>query len=139
MKSKIILVYKDVEDNIAEETVWAVPLGNSLYQIDNIPFYAPNLSYNDIIKVENDNGLLYFDSLEQPSGHSTIQVIFFDDGKSMEVLDSLVSLGCRWEGMKEQPYYAIDIPPNIDYESVRILLDKAFQSRYLDYKESCLA
>ncbi len=138
MKSKIILVYKDEEDNIAEETIWAVSLGNNLYQIDNIPFYAPSISYNDIITVENEDGILYFDSLEKSLGHSTVQVVFFDDSKSKSLLRELVSLGCRWEGMKNEPYYAIDIPPNIDYESIRILLNEAFESGYLDYKESCL-
>lgn len=139
MKSKITLVYKDLEDNIAEETVWAQPLQNGLYQIDNIPFYAPNLSNKDIISVEEDEGILYFDDLVEASGHSTIQVIFFDDSKSKNLLKKLEVMGCKWEGMKGQPYYTIDIPSNISYSSVRVLLNKESELGILDYKESCLA
>ncbi len=138
MKSKIILVYKDLEGNIAEEIVWAKALGNGLYQIDNIPFYAPNVSYNDIVTVENDEGLLYFDGLERSSGHSTIQVVFFDESKVKNVLEELVLLGCKWEGMEGKPYYAIDVSPDIHYADVRNILNQAFEAKFLDYKESCI-
>ena len=109
VKSKVTLVYRDVEDNIAEETIWAKPLENGLYQIDNIPFYAPNVSNKDIIAVEDDEGVLYFDDLIEASGHSTIQIIFFDDSKSNDLLKKLEEIGCKWEGMKEQPYYTVDV------------------------------
>lgn len=139
MRKKIVLVYKDIEDNIAEETVWAISLNNNNYKIDNIPFFAPNLAYEDIISIENDNGVLYFDDLIQPSGHSTIQVIFFDKEKSNDVIQNLEKFGCKWESMKEQPYYAIDIAPNIDYKTVKDYLNSEYDKGVLDYKESCLA
>ena len=139
VKSKVTLVYKDLEDNIAEETVWAKPLENGLYQIDNIPFYAPNLSNKDIIAVENDEGVLYFDDLIEASGHSTVQIIFFDDSKSKDLLKKLEEIGCKWEGMKEQPYYTVDIPLDVDYNTVKDILNKETEIGILDYKESCLA
>lgn len=139
MREKIILVYKDIEDNIAEETIWAMLLDNGYYKIDNIPFFAPNLAYEDIISVENDNGVLYFDDIIKPSGHSTVQVIFFDEEKSNNVVQNLEKLGCRWESMKEQPYYAIDIGSNIDYNIVKDYLDSEYDKGVLDYKEACLA
>lgn len=139
MKSKITLVYKDLEDNIAEETIWAQPLENGLYQIDNIPFYAPNVSNKDIIAVEDDEGVLYFDDLIEASGHSTLQIIFFDDSKSKDLLKKLEEMGCKWEGMKEQPYYAVDIPSNVNYQTVKNVLNKESEIGILDYKESCLA
>jgi len=139
VKSKITLVYKDLEDNIAEETIWAQPLENGLYQIDNIPFYAPNVSNKDIIAVEDDEGVLYFDDLIEASGHSTLQIIFFDDSKSKDLLKKLEEMGCKWEGMKEQPYYAVDIPSNVNYQTVKNVLNKESEIGILDYKESCLA
>ena len=139
MRSKVTLVYKDLEDNIAEETLWAVLLENGLYQIDNIPFYAPNISNKDIIAIEDDEGVLYFDDLIETSGHSTVQIVFFDDSKSSNLLNKLETMDCSWEGMKDRPYYTVDIPFNINYKPVKALLDKEAEIGVLDYKESCLA
>ena len=138
MKSKVVLVYKDVEGKIAEEKVWANPEGKN-YKIDNIPFYAPNLAFNDIVRVENDNGTLYFDDLVEPSGHSTIQIIFFKESEIKRVLYTLEQLGCHWEGMENQPYFAIDVPPNIEYKQIRFFLNSEFENKILDFKESCLS
>jgi len=139
MKSKITLVYRDVEDNIAEETIWAQPLEKGLYQIDNIPFYAPNISNKDIIAVEDDEGVLYFDDLIEASGHSTVQIIFFDDSKSKDLLKKLEEVGCKWEGMKDEPYYTIDIPSNVNYDTVNDILKNGSEKEQFDYKESCLS
>jgi Domain of unknown function (DUF4265) len=119
MKAKVVLVYKNIEDEITEETIWAEKLENGYYKIDNIPFYAPNLAYNDVIAVEDDEGVLYFDDLIESSGHSTIQIIFFKENEAKEILSKLEYIGCRWEGMKNQPYYSVDIPPNINYINVK--------------------
>jgi hypothetical protein len=137
MRSKVTLVYKDLEGKIAEETIWADPY-NGHYKVDNIPFYAPNLAYNDIISVEEDDGVLYFDSLIKASGHSTVQVIFFEINKEKEVLNKLEEMGCAWEGMKGGTYYAIDIPPEKDYRIIKEILDIERQNSVLDYKEACL-
>lgn len=139
MRTKVILVYKDVEGRIAEESVWAEKIENGYYRIDNIPFYAPNLAFNDIIAIEEDEGVFYFDDLIKSSGHSTVQIILFKENESNEVLSKLENLGCKWEGMKNQSYYSIDIPPNINYSSVKLFLDEQFEKGILDYKESCLA
>lgn len=138
MKNKVVLVYKDNEGEIAEETVWVQQVGEN-YKIDNIPFYAPNLALNDLISVENDEGTLYFDELIEASGHSTVQVIFFKAGEAERVLKSIEQLSCQWEGMIGQPYFAVDIPPNINYKKVRQLLDVEFDNKILDFKEASLS
>ncbi|MFN9319088.1 MAG: DUF4265 domain-containing protein [Chitinophagales bacterium] len=123
MRKKVTIVYKDIEDNIAEELVWCIKMDDN-YKVDNIPFYAPNLSLNDII---------------QESGHSTIQIIFLEPEESENVLKKLEEFGCSWEGMENIPYYAIDIPPQIDYIKVKDFLNLELSNNILDFKESCLA
>jgi len=139
MKVKVVVVYKDIEDKISEELIWTEKIENGYYRIDNIPFYAPNLAYNDIITIEDDEGVFYFDDLIESSGHSTVQIIFFKEIEIQQVLFKLENLGCKWEGMKNQPYYSVDIPPNINYLSIRQYLEKQFEKKILDYKESCLS
>lgn len=139
MKSKITLVYRDIEGNIAEELLWSIKLKNGFYKIDNIPFFAPNIALGDIISVEEDEGVLYFDELIEYSGHSTIQVIFLKNNSVKDIIKSLESLGCKWEGMKDKEYYAIDVPPNVEFKKVKIILDNEFNKGNLDYKEACLS
>lgn len=134
---KVVLVYRDLEGRISEESIWVQPVGIN-YKIDNIPFYAPNLALNDVISVENDEGILYFDELIEASGHATIQLIFFQGKESGKVLEHLEKMGCTWEGMKDQPYFAINVPPTIDYKGVKDFLDDKLKSKVLDYKEACL-
>ncbi len=139
MKNKIVVVYKDLEGNIAEETLWANLLESGNYEVDNIPFYAPNLAYQDIVSVEKDEDVLYFDDLVEPSGHSTLQIIFFDKDRSIDILKRLEELGCSWEGMDNEVYFAVDVPPDISYNNVQNLLNEKGESGTLDYKEACLS
>jgi hypothetical protein len=139
MKEKVVLTYKDLEGHLSEEIIWVVKIDDNSYKVDNIPFYAPNLAMGDIISVENDQGVLYFDDLIETSGHSTIQIIFFDSKQSEKVINKLEQLGCQWEDMKGQPYFAVDVPSDIDYNRIKIFLDIQFKNQVLDYKEACLS
>ncbi|MDB5002083.1 MAG: hypothetical protein JWQ34_308 [Mucilaginibacter sp.] len=141
MRRKVVLVYRDISGEIAEETVWTEPIGNGQYQVDNIPFFAPNLAYKDIISIEEDENELYFKSLIEVSGHSTVQIIFFkhDKNKEHKILQELERIGCHWEGMKGGRYYAIDVPPEVDYSNVRSILKREEQRSILDFREACLA
>lgn len=138
-KNKVILTYYDAEENIAEETLWIEALDNNEYQIKNIPFFAPNIAYNDIIKVENDEGILYFDEIIKTSEHSTIQVVFFKTEIIEDVIKEIESLGCSWEGMDNQKLLAIDIPSNVNFNKIKEYLNDQFEKNVLDYKESCLS
>lgn len=137
MKQKISLVYKNSEGEISEELIWAELLNSGYYRVDNIPFYAPNIAYNDIISVEKDNNKFYFEDLIETSGNSTVQIVFFDKSKEPEIIQNLEMLGCSWEGMEGGGYYAIDVPANVDYSKVRNFFIQS--SEILDYKEACLS
>ena len=136
---KLTLTYYDLEDNIAEETVWIKSLNDKEYQIKNIPFYAPNIAYNDIVKVEDDEGVLYFDEVIKASEHSTIQIVFFKEGFSEIITKDIELLGCSWEGMHNQKIIAIDVPPDINYNKIKEYLNVQFSRSILDYKEACLS
>jgi hypothetical protein len=139
MKVKVVVVYEDLEDKISEESIWTEKLENGYYRIDNIPFYVPNLAYNDMIAIEEDEGIFYFADLVERSGHSTIQIIFFKENEIENILSNLEKLGCAWEGMKNQAYFSVDIPPNINYLVIKEFLDEQAAKDMLDYKESCLS
>jgi hypothetical protein len=139
MKYKIILTYKDFEGNFAEETVWATKQEDKMYEIDNIPFFATNLALGDIISVENDDDNLYFDEIISTSGHSTVQIILFNKSFSEEIILKLESMGCKWESMNNEQYYAIDVPQQVEYKKLKDLLTCYRENEILDYREACLS
>ncbi|WP_312901537.1 DUF4265 domain-containing protein [Chryseobacterium taichungense] len=137
--NKVIVTYYDVEEKIAEESLWIDKLDNDEYQIKNIPFFAANISYDDIIKVETDEGILYFEEVVKTSEHSTIQVVIFRHEFIDTIIENIELLKCSWEGMNNQKFIAIDVPKDIHYSGIKNYLDKQFEENVLDYKESCLS
>jgi hypothetical protein len=132
------LVYIDLEENIQTESVWAEKVGDN-YKILNVPFFAPNIAYGDIVKVETDDGVLYFDELLEESGHSTIQMIIFDKANQSEIEKNLIKLGCDWESSHIKNYISVDIPPTISYTAVKKYLNNGRLENRFDYKEACLS
>lgn len=137
MKVKVILVFKN-NDRIEEEVICAEKMEDGHYKVDNIPFYAPNLALNDVFSVEEDEGILYFDQLIRMSGHSTIQLMFFEETEVNESMAILENFGCSWEGMKDQAMYSVDVPTELDYAKVKRFLNEQLEKGILDFKEACL-
>lgn len=139
MDKKVILTYYDVEENLAEETLWIEPLDDNKYQVKNVPFFAPNIAYNDIITVEDDEGNLYFEELVKASEHSTIQIVIFNEQETNEIVKNIEKFGCSWEGMENQTILAVDVPPSVNYNILKKYLDKNLTENIFDYKEACLS
>ncbi len=135
---KIKLVYHDLEGNLAVEGVWATKEGE-YYRMKNVPFFAPNLAYNDLICVEDDEGELFFDSLIEPSGHTTIQIVFFNLEFFKQVTEDLTKFNCDWEGSHLKGYISVDVPKFVNYSEVRKYLKRKSKENILDFKEACLA
>lgn len=139
MKNKVIITYYDINKKIAEERLWIEQKSESEYQLKNIPFFAPNLAFNDIISVEDDDGDFYFEDLIKASEHSTIQIVMFNNKQIDDVLKNLEELRCSWEGMDGQKIIAVDVPPSVNYAEVQEYLQKMQANNIFDYKEACLS
>lgn len=63
---------------VGVESVWAQPLGDDLYEIRNVPFYAYGLNYSDIVRARSEDPDLKPEVIEviKENGHSTIRVYF---------------------------------------------------------------
>lgn len=136
--TKIVINYYDKNNTLSEEIVWAENYKDNYY-IKNIPFFAPSIAYNDLISVEQEDDILYFDELIEVSNNSTVRIIFFTESEYTikQVLDEIEKNFCEWEGMTDRPYYAVNIPKDINYNTVKQYLDQ--QKLTLDYEESCLS
>jgi hypothetical protein len=121
------------------ESMWATPADEGLYRLDNIPFFARGVAYEDIISaVRRDDGTLGFVKVIQPSRHSTLRVIVYEDSEVPALRHELETLGCDTELSHIPNLFAVDVPPSVSLDAVRHLLDAGNVSERWEYEEACL-
>ena len=125
--SKVLFRVIDEDGSANVETLWATHLGANDYKLDNSPFYAYGVSWEDVVLApfDADEGFPTFERVVAKSGNRTVRVIFrtpFEEGnESDRVLRGLVALGCSYEGANRK-YFSVNIPPGVDLNSVRAYL-----------------
>ena len=125
--AKVLFRVPDDEGGATVETLWAVPLGGDRYTLDNSPFYAYGVSWQDTVfaPVDPKEGLPTFQSVVSKSGNRTVRVIFdppvAPGNHSDQVLQGLVALGCSYEGANPK-YLSVNIPPTVELQEVRSYL-----------------
>ena len=124
------------------ESMWALPLGDDLYEIRNAPFYAYGINWGDIVRAYSDDPKLKPEVREvvKRSGNKTLRV-FFNEELSEEaqeaVLSSLQNSDVSWERADER-YVAIDVHLEADYDAVCGKLAELENQGILEY-ETCEA
>lgn len=137
---KILLPYIDFEDVHQKESVWAEPQGEGRYKIYNIPFFAEDISFGDIVTVTTaPDGMLELDEVVEASGHTAIQMIFFKEEEVLPTGEKLVNMGCGWEGSHLKRYISVDVPPQIPYSPIHTFLVAGQENGIWDFREACLA
>ena len=127
---------------IGGESFWATPLGNDLFRIENIPFYAYGLNFHDVVKATSTSDLLIpeIQELVELSGHITFRV-FFEKNiarlKQEEVLNSMKELHVSYE-RANNIYFSLDVQPNGNYQTVFDRLDELENKNILGF-ETCKA
>jgi len=128
--SKVLFRIPEEDGSASVETLWATALGNDQYKLNNSPFYAYSVSWEDIVNApfNDDEGLPTFERVIAKSGNRTVRVIFeppVESGNSSdEVLQGLVALGCSYEGANST-YISVNVPPGVDLQAVRRYLIEA--------------
>ena len=124
-KKEMVKIEFRVQDGegVNVETPWAKRIGKSKFQLDNSPFYAYDVSWEDIIEaVPDEEGVLVFKKVIQKSGNRSVRVIFdppIDKSEeSKKILDGLVDMGCSYEGANPG-YICVNIPRGIELMEVR--------------------
>lgn len=93
---------------IGGESMWATPLGNDLYRIENVPFFAYGLNFLDIVlaKSESEDLIPEICSVVTPSGHRTYRIMFdkkLNRDKQVELLASLEQKGVSMIFLSKKP------------------------------------
>ena len=120
------------------ESVWAASLGDGRYRIENVPFYACGVSYDDIVVAKPKDGLLIVQEVAERGGHSTYRVIlnrYTTDDEFKAAWEKIESLGCTYERATER-LLAIDVPPEADIYAVYAALEEGEKVGVWDFEEA---
>jgi hypothetical protein len=124
------------------ESLWALPLGDDLYEIRNAPFHAYAINWGDIVRApaENEDQIPEVREVVRPSGNKTLRVFFnskLDQKEQDSILSSLQSLDLSWERCDNR-YVALDVHPGADHDAVCDKLWELQKEEMLGY-ETCEA
>jgi hypothetical protein len=127
---------------IGGESLWATPLGNDLYRIENVPFFAYGLNFLDVVLATADSEELKPEvrKVISASGHRTYRVMFpaeVNREKQIELLETLEQYEASFE-RADGNNVAIDIKPTGDHISIYDLLDSYEEKGLLSF-ETCEA
>ncbi len=125
MNAKVLFITGDGMD----ETLWAIPLGDDLYKLDNSPWLAYGVSWQDIIEATPDEngGLPRFRKVIQKSGNRTLRLILDPPANqspdAQKILDKITDMGCSYEGANPK-FVAVNIPPAVNLRKICDFLSK---------------
>lgn len=120
------------------ESLWAVPLGEGRYRLDNVPFYAKGVSSGDTVMAVSEGGQLVVKRLVEAGGHSTVRVIVYEEAMTSEIREKLQAIGCSTELSNIASFFSVDIPADVEYEAVVALLQDFSDAGKIDYEESAI-
>lgn len=109
------------------EGLWAEPLGDDTYRIDNVPWFVRNLAADDVVDARaGSDDALWAISRRSQSGRLTVRVLPRYDGPLggnwQAVADAFAPFGIYVEVADEYNLIALDIPPEADLAAIKALL-----------------
>jgi hypothetical protein len=133
---KIVVDFSEPDSDVGSEGLWALPLGNDLYEIRNSPWHARNLNWGDWVRAiaPDETKKPVFVSVVKRSGHRTIHLFFKTrlEQKS-DILAEVERLGASYENYDDKVYGA-DCPPEMDLVPLVMYLEKLENEKVLEFR-----
>ncbi|MDX2248414.1 MAG: DUF4265 domain-containing protein [Bacteroidia bacterium] len=122
------------------ESFWATPLGDDLFRLENVPFYAYGLNFHDIVRAtcDSEEQKPEIREIVAMSGHRTFRVYFeknIERPIQEEILDSMRDLKISYE-RATKTFVSLDMQPEGNYQAVFDKLDELEQQNILVF-ETC--
>jgi hypothetical protein len=141
MKKPCKVVFELVRDAdgyppVGSESVWAIPLGESQFMLDNIPFFTCDATLGDVVLANEHMGELKFVTIVKSSGNSLLRLIYVEGSDVEQIRADLGALGCSTEWDKIHRLVSISIPPKVELSRVRDFLDSGLEQGISDYEEA---
>ena len=138
-----IQYHSEVLEKETEEILWGIVIDASknLFQVDNIPFYGPELSCEDIIYATyNEQEKRYkLEYIETPSGNSTLQVMVLKEKYNREDLYNEILYAQTEIELVDDYYFVINVPVKTDYKNVYAILAALEEEQVISFAEPNLS
>jgi hypothetical protein len=121
-----------------EESLWVRPLGEGLFQVDNIPFFAWDIALEDVVAADPEESVWRFRQIVRRSGHATLRLIIYDVAEVPAVIERFTRMGCLGERSHIPGLVALDVPPSTPWAEVKRLLVEGEANELWGYEEACL-
>jgi hypothetical protein len=131
--------------SVENEWMWARPVGDGSYEVQNIPFFGKSFSRNDHIKCCSSpsalDGSLVFDGVAYRGGHSTYRIrveseeqYINEDKYSIKfLLNLLFEGGCKFE-LGALGLIAVDAGPSVRLGAVTYILNSGLELGIWDWE-----
>ncbi|MEM7281108.1 MAG: DUF4265 domain-containing protein [Pseudomonadota bacterium] len=108
---------------VSIESMWFEE-SNGFYLLKNVPQFVDDLSYDDLVSLEEVGENLYvIEKIVRPSKNSTIWILLTDFDAKSQVIDSITALGCGIEGGALKGYYTVNVPERVDIDTCYAFID----------------
>jgi hypothetical protein len=113
---RVVVDLPEPDEGVSGERLWAVPVGDDVYEIRSSPWHARNINWGDWVKAisPSDDQWPRFVSVVKRSGHRTMHVYFLSENNEeiTEALTEINRLGASYENA-DGKVYAVDCEPEI--------------------------
>jgi hypothetical protein len=124
---------------VAVESVWVEDLGNGRYKVENVPFFARQVTLGDVVSAELDfEGNRWFSEVSDSGGGSLLRAVLFQDEVLPVVSTRLTSIGCEIEYIAAHKILAIHVGALASLGQVQAYLREQSDLGTLDYEEPLL-
>lgn len=94
----------------AVETILCAEVAPYMFRLLNVPYFVRGMSWGDVVKVKEIDGVLWFDAVAYRSGYSTVHIFCFDGAKA-EILKVWADENdCILEAAFRGNYFALGVP-----------------------------
>jgi hypothetical protein len=118
------------------EQIWCLPVSGTRFIVDNIPFYARDISLGDEVETETNDGERWYTRLINPSRNTTIRVFARNEASAPLLIPQIRAFGGQTEKMEGSPLIAISLPPVADLAGALEYLDRESEAGNLAFEES---
>lgn len=128
------------DSGIEVERLWAKPVQDDVYEIDNSPYQVYGISWGDKVEATKLDSELKFVRVVARSGHSTYRIRLpcgRDHSYFLQYWPELEVLGCTYEGADgERRLYSIDVPSANSVSGAYSILQRLENSGVWEFEEA---
>ena len=121
---------------VSAEYIWCSSTAQGTYVVDNIPFYARDVSLGDEIATDIADGEETFKEVVRKSANTTVRVFVKDLANTQRYRGELNSLGCITELSEISGMFSVSMPPEAKVADALAFLDRASESHEIGFEES---